>query len=147
MFWPEVWRFGGVTEPLREIQRLQREMNRLFSGVFQPFSRDFPLVNVWVGEEDAIVTAEIPGMDPGKMDISVVGNALTLSGTREMEVLKEGESYHRQERSHGRFTRIMQLPFKVDADKVDARYDKGVLRITLQRAEEDKPQKVAVKSA
>ncbi len=147
MFWPEVWRFGGVTEPLLEIQRLQREMNRLFSGVFQPFSRDFPLVNVWVGEEDAIVTAEIPGMDPSKMEISVVGDTLTLSGAREREVLKEGESYHRQERSHGRFTRTMQLPFKVDADKVEARYDKGVLRITLQRAEEDKPQKVAIKSA
>ncbi|MDI6777527.1 MAG: Hsp20/alpha crystallin family protein [Syntrophales bacterium] len=147
MFWPEVWRFGGMTEPLGEIQRLQREMNRLFSGVFQPFSRNFPPVNVWVGEEDAIITAEIPGMDPGKMDISVVGDTLTLSGAREMEVLKEGESYHRQERSHGRFTRTMQLPFKVDADKVEARYDKGALRITLPRAEEDKPQKVAIKSA
>jgi len=133
-----------MTDPLREMQRLQREMNRVFTGLEQPLSQEVPLVNAWVGEEDVVVTAELPGVDPAKVDISVVGNTLTISGTRDADPLKEGESYHRQERHYGRFSRSLQLPFHVEAGKVEARYERGVLRITLPRAEADKPRKIAV---
>ncbi|MCE5281037.1 MAG: Hsp20/alpha crystallin family protein [Deltaproteobacteria bacterium] len=133
-----------MTDPLREMQRLQREMNRVFTGLEQPLSQEVPLVNAWVGEGDVVVTAELPGVDPAKVDISVVGNTLTISGTRDADPLKEGESYHRQERHYGRFSRSLQLPFHVEAGKVEARYERGVLRITLPRAEADKPRKIAV---
>jgi HSP20 family protein len=103
-------------------------------------------VNAWLGEGDIIVTAELPGVDPGKVDISVVGDTLTISGLRETLQLKEGESYHRQERGHGRFTRSLQLPFHVDAGKVEATYDRGILQMTLPRSEADKPRKISVKS-
>jgi len=126
------------------MQRLHREMNRVFSGLEQPLSQEVPLVNAWLGEEDVVVTAELPGVDPAKVDISVVGNTLTISGTREADPIKEGQSYHRQERHYGRFSRSIQLPFHVEVGKVEARYEKGVLRITLPRAEADKPRKIAV---
>jgi HSP20 family protein len=145
MFGTGLWRFGGA-DPLREMQRLQREMNRVFSGLDHPLTHEFPPVNAWVGEADVMVTAELPGVDPGKVDVSVVGDTLTISGSREGEPLKAGESYHRQERSHGRFTRTLQLPFPVEVDKVDARYDKGILRMALPRAEADKPRKISVQS-
>jgi len=132
-------------DPLQEMQRLQREMNRVFSGLEQPLNPEVPPLNAWVGESDVVVSAELPGVDPGKVDVSVVGDTLTISGAREAAALKEGDSYHRQERSHGRFTRSLQLPFHVEAGKVEAKYDKGILRVTLPRAEADKPKKIAVK--
>lgn len=145
MFGPVLWRFGGAMDPLREMQRLRREMNQIFSGLDHPLSQEVPPVNAWVGEKDVLVTAELPGMDAGKVDISVIGDTLTISGSRETEVLKEGESYHRQERSHGRFTRTLQLPFRVEAGKVEAKYERGILRLTLPRAEADRPRKIAVR--
>ncbi len=145
MFGPGLWRFGGMTYPLREMQRVQREMNRIFSGLDQPVNQEIPAVNAWVGEGDVIGTAELPGVDPGKVDISVVGDTLTIGGSRETAPLMEGESYHRQERSYGRFSRSLQLPFHVEAGKVEAKYDKGVLKITLPRAEADKPRKISVR--
>ena len=99
MFGPALWRFGGMTDPLREVQRLQQEMNRVFSGLDQAGSRENPPINAWVGESDVIVTSEIPGIDPAGVELSVVGDTLTISGAREPEGVKEGENYHRQERS------------------------------------------------
>ncbi|MBI4634317.1 MAG: Hsp20/alpha crystallin family protein [Deltaproteobacteria bacterium] len=146
MFSPEIWRFGRMMAPIPEIQNLRREMNRVFSGISQEVSQDFPAVNVWVGENDAIVNAEIPGVEIEKIDISVIADSLSISGSREPATLGEGESYYRQERDFGRFTRTLRLPFNVEADKVDARYENGVLSITLPRAEADKPKKVAIKT-
>jgi HSP20 family protein len=147
MFGPRIWHFGKMTEPLSEMLRLRGEMNRLFSGMTSPFSEEFPLINVWVGKNDAIVTAELPGIDHEKTDISIVGDILTLTGVRDRETLKEGESYHRQERNYGRFTRTLQLPFHVDTGKIEARYEKGILSMTLPRSEEDKPKKIIIKTA
>jgi HSP20 family protein len=130
---------------MTEVQRLQREMNRLFSGATEIYAHDFPAVNVWRGEHGAIVTAELPGIDAAKLDISVVGDSLTLSGNRDLEPLKEGQSYHRQERAYGRFARTLQLPFNVDTAKVGASYEKGVLQITLPRVEAEKPKKITIK--
>ena len=124
---------------------MQGEMNRVFSGMGQSLNPEVPPVNAWVGEADVIVAAELPGVDPGKVDISVVGDTLTISGSREAESAERGESYHRQERDFGRFSRTIQLPFHVEAGKVEAKYARGILRITLPRAEADKPRKIAVK--
>ena len=134
-----------MMDPLREMQRLRQEMNQVFSALDHPFSEEFPPVNAWLGEGDIIIAAELPGVDPAKVDISVVGDTLTISGSRESEPLKEGESYHRQERGYGRFTRSLQLPFSVDAGKVEAKYESGILRMTLPRAEADKPRKISVR--
>jgi HSP20 family molecular chaperone IbpA len=94
MFGSGVWRFGRLMDPYAEMSRLQGEMNRLFPGAAHPFAQSYPAVNIWTGEQEAIVTAELAGIDPGKLTISVLGDNLTLSGAQEPEVLQENETYH-----------------------------------------------------
>ena len=139
----------GYMSPWREMDRLQREMNRLFSDVStrSRVAPSFPAMNVWTNQEGAVVTAELPGVNPDNIDIAVVGDTLTLNGERQPEELHEGEKYHRQERGFGKFTRTFQLPFQVESDKVEANFEKGILYISLPRAEADKPRKITVKSA
>jgi len=136
--------------PWREMERLQREMNRLFSEAPQWFgsraTQGYPAMNVWANEDGLVITAELPGLSPEDIEISVVGDTLTLSGTREPEALEEGMTYHRRERNYGNFKRVFQLPFKVEAEKVAAIFDKGVLSVTLPRAEADKPLKITIKA-
>ena len=86
-------------------------------------------------------------MSSEDLEISVVGDRLTIRGARQHREAKEDEVYHRQERSNGEFTRTLQLPFMVDPGKVNARLSKGVLWVTLPRAEADKPKKIKVNSA
>jgi HSP20 family protein len=127
------------------MDRMQREMNRLM-GQSRLVAPGFPATNVWSGADSVVVTAEIPGVDPDQLDISVVNETLTLSGERNLVELAEGEKYHRRERGYGRFNRTIQLPFRVAADKVEASFNNGVLQINLPRAEEDKPKKIVVKA-
>jgi len=91
-----------------------------------------------------VITAELPGIDPEKMDISVLGDTVTLSGMALQETFTQGETYLRQERGIGSFKRNIQLPFQVNAQAVEARYEKGILMITLPRNKEDLPKKIKV---
>jgi HSP20 family protein len=138
---PTVW---------RDVDRLQREMNRLFEDYYpggQRTAPGYPALNVWTNQDGLTVTAEVPGVPPEDIDINVVGDTLTLSGTRKPDELQEGARYHRQERGYGGFTRSIQLPFPVDVANVEATFKNGVLSIALPRAEADKPRKIAVKTA
>ncbi|MDD2696219.1 MAG: Hsp20/alpha crystallin family protein, partial [Anaerolineales bacterium] len=87
-----------------------------------------------------------PGVAPIDIDVSVVNDTLTLSGERAPDAAEAGAQYHRSERGFGKFSRSLQLPYGVDANKVEATFKNGLLRITLPRKEEDKPRKVKVKS-
>jgi HSP20 family protein len=147
MFGPVVWRFGRLTDPYAELSRLRSDINKLFSGATHSFTQAYPAVNIWVDEQEAIVTAELAGIDPEKLDISVQGDNLNLSGSREPETLQETETYHRKERNGSRFARTLQLPFRIDANGIDARYEKGILKITVPRAAEDKARKISIKAA
>ena len=138
---PSVW---------REMNRLQREMNQLFDDYYPARSRrapGYPAVNIWAKEDGLRVTAEVPGVSAEDIDISVVGETLTLSGTRKTDELNEGARYHRQERGYGDFVRSIQLPFPVNVNAVEATFKDGIVAISLPRAEEDKPKKIVVKSA
>ena len=138
---PRVW---------REINRMQRDMDRLFESSVPAYVRraaSFPPLNIWSNEDEMVLSAEVPGINPDDIDISVVGETLTLSGERSPDVLEEGARYHRQERGAGNFSRTVQLPFPVDVDGVKAVFTNGVLKVTLPRTEADKPRKIAVKSA
>ncbi len=143
--------FWGYPSPWQDMDRLRREMNRLFNSMPTSFdarvSPGYPAMNVWANEEGLVVTAELPGIEPETLDISVVDNTLTIKGNRAPEKLEEGDVYHRRERKYGKFTRTFQLPFAIEADAVEAVYEKGVLQITLPRAEADKPKKITVKAA
>ena len=147
-----MWRTPGnsLWNPFGELSRMQRDLDRLFGeagGRPRAGLGDFPAVNVWTNEEQALVTAEIPGIDPGSIEVTVKDNVLSLRGSRDPEETAEGEAYLRQERGVGSFVRSFTLPYRVDADNVAAEYRNGILYLTLPRSEADKPKKIAVKAA
>jgi len=129
-----------------EMERLQRRMDRMMNRSYR-HAPAFPAMNIWTNNEGAIVSAEIPGINVDDLDISVVGETLTLNGSRQLEQMDENSRYHRQERGYGNFTRSIELPFQVEGDKVEAIYKNGVLKISLPRAAADKPKRIAVKTA
>jgi len=139
-------RFYRINPVWREMDRLQREMERMFdsnNGHLRP-APGYPAMNVLSSQDGLAITAEVPGIDPDDIDISVVGETLTLSGERQPEELPESVQYHRQERGYGKFTRSIQLPYAVDTSKVEATFKNGVVHISLPRAEADKPRKITV---
>ncbi|HNB21116.1 MAG TPA: Hsp20/alpha crystallin family protein [Candidatus Melainabacteria bacterium] len=129
---------------LKDMQRVQEQLNRLFYE--EGKSAEFPPVNVWTSPDGAIVRTEIPGIDPEKIDITIVNETLTIRGSRLEESTKDCHSCHRKERGFGQFVRSLQLPFLVDSDKVKASFKDGVLEIELPRAEADKPRRISVVS-
>ena len=140
-----------------ELESLQSDMNRMLAG--QPTNRQsprgrawrrrptYPLMNVWSSADGLIIDAELPGVDPKDVDISVIGDELTLSGKVNVGDAPEGETYHRRERPAGEFVRTLQLPFRAAADAVKANYKNGVLRLTVPRSEDEKPKKIAIEAA
>jgi HSP20 family protein len=139
MLWPS-------TSLWRDMSRLQREMGHLLGGTSAPIS-SFPALNLYAGDEGVILTAELPGIEADDLEISVLGETLTLSGSRNMGDAEEGVKYHRRERSQGDFTRTVELPFTVDSEHVEAKFSNGVLHILLPRVEEEKPRKITVSAA
>lgn len=132
----------------QELDRMRNELDRLArteSRVAAPPT--FPALNVWSSAEGLIVTAEIPGVTAEDIDISIVGETMTLSGSRDPEFDGDEVRYHRRERGCGQFNRTLELPYRIETDQVEATFDKGVLTVTLPRAEEDKPKKIAVQVA
>jgi len=133
----------------REVDRLQRDMNRLFDEYTPMRLRTapaYPALNVWNSDQGLMITAEVPGVSPEDIEISVIGDNLTLSGVRKPDEMKEGSRYHRQERGYGKFSRALRLPFPVIVEQIEATFKDGVLNIHMPRAEEDRPRKIAVKS-
>lgn len=146
MFGPGIWRMKRFADSVPEIVDLQREINKLFSNVGQGSTLDYPAVNVWEKDNSLVVTTELPGMDVDNISISVTGAGLTISGMSKADPIKEGETYLRQERELGSFQRSFQLPFQVDPKTVEAKYEKGVLKVTLPRQKEDVPKKIKINS-
>lgn len=107
---------------------------------------EFPLVNIWVDGDGAVLTTEIPGIDAKSMEISVAGKSVSLRGSRRPEPEREGQTYHRRERWYGEFSKTVELPFNIEADTVEARFQKGVLKVTLPKAKADRPKTIKVKS-
>jgi HSP20 family protein len=143
-----VFRYRNVRHP---IYQLRDEMDRLLTGVFGPWSaaglpvvsRGQPAVNMWEGDEAVTVELEVPGLKSDQVEISVVGNQLTLRIERP-DLTQEGVTYHRRERPVGSFTRVLRLPVDVEPDRVEAALNDGVLTITLPKARSAKPRKIQV---
>jgi HSP20 family protein len=142
MLWTDFERLERQIDPWRELER----MSRAFERSAAPSQAEFPAANLWVEADGATATMEIAGIKPEEIDISVAGKILTVRGSRKPEETKEDEQYHRRERWYGQFSRSLELPFNVEADKVKASYSKGVLAVELPRAEAEKPKKIEIKS-
>jgi HSP20 family protein len=135
---------ANVWNPWQEMQRLQAEVNRLFEGVERGGRElEFPPIDAWAGENGLRIAASMPGVDMKDVEVTVVGDTLTIKGTRGDEGA-EGATFHRRERSTGKFVRTLQLPFSVEVDAVKAASRNGMLEIELPRAMAERPRKIAV---
>jgi HSP20 family protein len=141
--------FPGGADPFRELRRLQDEMERL-AGAFAPATGGlaaaggFPAVNLYAGRDGIAVVAELPGVEPGDLEVHAHRDTLTIRGTRR-PASEDAQAYHRRERRSGSFTRTIQLPYRVDPERVEAQLEDGVLRLSLGRPEEDKPRRIEIR--
>jgi len=140
-------------DPVREIDTMQGEMNRLFSTFFDtPSSRGgnggarrwIPAMDLVETAEHFVLKADLPGMTKADVNIEVENNVLTLSGERKTEHEEKHEGYYRLERSTGAFSRSLTLPEGVDAGAVSATFASGVLEVRIPKPEQVKPQRVQI---
>jgi len=149
-----MWR---TWNPWREMGELRRELERVFDefrlvdwprwrSAFLPgrAARSYPLLNVYEEPDAVYVEALAPGLDTDSLEVSVRGNVLTLAGEKKpLEGVKD-EAYHRCERATGKFVRTLQLTAEVDEDKVEAKYENGILTVTMPKSEKAKPKQIPV---
>jgi len=135
------WRW----DPFRDFQR---EVGRLFESLepLQPWRvlRQFPAVNLYDAGDRYILTAQLPGVSPEDVDLSITGETLTMRGERKRPEGVPDESYRRQERQFGRWTRTVTLPDRVDSAQVSAKFAEGILNVTLPKAESAKPRQISI---
>jgi HSP20 family protein len=133
------------------LSTLRREMDRLFEDFAGNGGREAekwaPSMDVSETPEALVVKAEVPGVDPKEVEISVSGDTLTLKGEKKEEKEEKGKTWHRVERSYGSFFRSMTLPTPVDPDRITAESRDGVLTITLPKTEKAKTKRIEVKAA
>ncbi len=140
MYWHEL----GSLDPFASVRSLQRQMNRLFEGYGVEEREAFPSVNLWSNADEVVVQAEVPGVEPNQVEVTVQGDQLTLQGERKANELSANVACHRAERGFGKFVRTFRLPFEVDNARATARCTNGVLTLTLPRTETSKPRRIAI---
>jgi HSP20 family protein len=139
-------------DPFREMMSMRSSMDRLLDRFFEePFGEwqtsDWGLpLDLTEDEDEFVVKASVPGIDPDDLDITLSENTLTIKGEIRKEEEKEEERYHLRERRYGRFTRSISLPASVKSDQIEAEYNKGVLTLHLPKTEEVKPKRIPVRS-
>ncbi|MBN1361068.1 MAG: Hsp20/alpha crystallin family protein [Sedimentisphaerales bacterium] len=137
--------------PFFDVGKTLEEMDRILDAVGRPLSLrsvprgTFPAINVYDQGGATVLTAEVPGVESKDLELTVMGDSLTLKGERKNDA-GEKERYYRRERPMGAFMRTVTLPAPVKADSAKAEYRDGVLRVTLEKAEEAKAKKVQIKS-
>lgn len=140
--------FGESTSLFDEFDWLSREMDRLFEPMGIPALRTagsgFPAVNVATEDDKVHVLVFAPGIDPGRLDVSILGNVLTVQGRRELPKAPEGAQAWVSERLGGRFCRTLTLPDDVDPERVEAQSRDGVLWIQVMRQEAARPRRIDV---
>lgn len=146
---PIIFREPGL-DPLRELEQLQRRMDRLFQNAFglerSPWRVGvYPLVNISEDRDHVYVRAELPGVKAQDLEITLQDNSLILRGERKIATEEKQVNYHRRERESGFFRRVVALPAGVQGEKVEANCKDGILTIKLAKPEEVKPRKIEVK--
>src|SRR3954447_19994016 len=140
-------------EPLRELSTLQNEMNRLFGTVFDTpaqasnggtLRRWMPAMDLVETGDHFVLRADLPGLSEENVNIEVEDRVLTISGERQAEHEASKEGYHRVERAFGSFSRSLTLPEGVDAEAVEAHFDRGVLEVRIPKPEQPKPRKITI---
>lgn len=139
--------------PFRDLIAIQARMNRLFEtaligtefdGADSGIGTWRPVSDVCETADSVIVSCELPGIDRDQIDIKLSGGVLTVSGERKVDKGSEREQYHRIERAYGPFVRDFTLPASVDAERISASYQNGVLAVTLPKRPESRPRRISV---
>ena len=138
-------------EPMRQMMSMRDVMDNMLQEFYdRPFGlreMGFPTMDLVQTEEDVIIKATLPGIKPDDLEITFTDNTLTIKGqTQEDQEVKEA-NYHLRERRFGSFARSVSLGSHINVEKIQANYDSGVLTLTLPKAEEVKPKRIAIKSA
>jgi HSP20 family protein len=148
-----IWKPFTELTPFREFERMRRDMDRLWDSFFEGGLRRrteeggewLPSLDVSETKNELVVKAEVPGMDPKDIDISLSDGMLTIKGEKKQEKEEKEADYHLVERSYGSFTRSVQLPKEVQSEKINASYKNGILKITLPKSEEAKKKEIKIK--
>lgn len=141
-------------DPFGELTSIQDELNRLFGrtfGIAEPSRRSaqggwMPALDVFETEDKLVAKMDLPGIDPDQVEVSIDDATLTITGSREFERETDEQGYHRVERRFGSFARSIALPQTIDAEKVEASFDKGVLTVEIAKSEKTKTRRVEVKA-
>lgn len=139
-------------DPYRDLAQMRNMIDRFFDdtffdqdwGTLPGFSETLPL-DVEEKDNEFVVSASLPGINPDDLDITYTGSTLTIKGEIKEEKEEKGQ-YHLRERRYGSFARSITLPSSVKADKIDASYEAGVLKLRLPKAEEAKPKRIPIKT-
>src|SRR5436190_21184823 len=141
-------------EPVRELNTIQTEMNRLFNTFFeapaptansgQSMRRWLPAMDLVETEDHFVLRADLPGLSENDVNIELEDSVLTISGERKAEHEERKEGYYRVERASGSFSRSLTLPEGINPQSVRASLDRGVLEVRIQKPEERKPRKGAI---
>ncbi|MCF6157148.1 MAG: Hsp20/alpha crystallin family protein [wastewater metagenome] len=139
---------------LPTISSFQNEMNRMLDGFFDGNPLDITMESgTWLLPVDfvetadkIIVKAEVPGIEPKEIDISIHDNILLIKGEKKDEKEEKGKNFYRMERRYGSFSRSIDLPASVDINKVTAECKNGILEISIQKKEEVKPKQITIKA-
>jgi HSP20 family protein len=142
-------------EPVRELNTIQGEINRLFNSFFDTSvgagegvgRRWLPAMDLVEADDHYVLRADLPGLDENDVKIEVEDNVLTVSGERKAEHEQRGEGYHRLERAYGAFSRSLTLPEGVDPQSVQASFVRGVLEVRIPKPEQRKPRRVSINVA
>ncbi|MFW8637410.1 Hsp20/alpha crystallin family protein [Cribrihabitans pelagius] len=136
----------GAGDPLAEMRRMQDDLNRIFdsAGTARRASI-YPPVNFWAGEDSIVMTAELPGLSEDSIELTVQDSMISLRGEFTDHDTGEDIAWHRRERPKGKFSRSVELPFRIDADQVDARFEHGILTVEMQRPEDEKPKRISIR--
>jgi len=139
-------------DPFRDLITLREKMNRLFEDTFAARGEEkdlmastwTPSVDIYETENEVVLTAEIPGIEDKDIEIKIENSTLSIKGERKLEKETKEENYHRIERAYGSFYRSFTIPHNVNQDKIQAEHENGVLKITMPKKPELKPQKVKI---
>lgn len=147
------WRPRAEMSPFGDLLGIQDEINRLFDTTLgrRPFERMglfegewAPAVDVLEDENKVLVRAELPGMNEKDIEVSILGDTLTIKGEKKKEEEKKDKHYHRVERAYGAFHRSVTLPTSVAFENVKASFKSGILEIEMPKKEEAKPKQIKV---
>ena len=132
-----------VWDPFREMAAVERALDRRFREAPRRRRLTYPPLELVDDGDSVTITAELPGVDKDEVELIVLGDTLTITGEKKLPA-EDGANYIRHERPHGKFHRLIDLPYSVAQDKIKASYKDGILTITLPKAEEAKPRQITV---